>query len=157
MGIVEFSERREPLPCLQGSSAFFSPFEKSVVEQADFPIRTPSWTASGPLLLGMALLGSSLLWMLLQMDYACPFMAVFRLPCPGCSMTRALQAACRLDFLQALRIHPLYPLVPVYGLWLPLNLYRGRRGKELALLLGSFVVLFTGVWLLRLGGCLPWQ
>ncbi len=36
-------------------------------------------------------------------NITCVFLELFKIPCPGCGMTRALRALVRLDFLQAMR------------------------------------------------------
>lgn len=55
---------------------------------------------------------------LLLLDiYKCPFKAITGIPCPGCGMTRAVLHACKGDFREAFRYHPLWivavPLVIV--------------------------------------------
>lgn len=44
----------------------------------------------------------------------CLFRATFRVPCPGCGLTRSLEALWRGDLGEALRMHPLGP--PVFAL-----------------------------------------
>lgn len=53
--------------------------------------------------------------MVLVLDTGCLFRRLTGIPCPGCGMTRAFLAAFRLDFSEAFRMHPLWPLpVPVF-------------------------------------------
>lgn len=94
----------------------------------------------------------------------CPSAALFRLPCPGCGMTRALSAMLRGDLAQAYHLHPVAPLaIPVLAgcaighvvayVW-PSS---GRLSKLLAskwvewLVLG-IVALMIAVWIARFFG-----
>lgn len=43
----------------------------------------------------------------------CPSRVLFGFACPGCGMTRALEALLKLDFLRAAEYHPLVFLLPV--------------------------------------------
>lgn len=49
--------------------------------------------------------------LILLLDLGCPVRHLIGIPCPGCGMTRACLAVCRLDFAEAFRMHPLWPLV----------------------------------------------
>jgi hypothetical protein len=102
----------------------------------------------------------------------CPIAALFRVPCPGCGMTRALRllAAGRLD--ASLRMHPLAAPVLVAGgllmastVWAtvtvgsPIRLHRSRAGRvALAVAIvvyGAVLALWVLRWLGYFGGPVP--
>jgi hypothetical protein len=103
----------------------------------------------------------------------CPFRLITGVPCPGCGMTHAFLAAFRFDFAEALRWHPLFPLVMLimggYAVWLCISLARTPgtimpgKGREIAAmtrglverasvqaLLLMYAILFFGVYLIRM-------
>lgn len=43
--------------------------------------------------------------------YKCPFLLIFRFPCPGCGLSRAMLSFIYGDISEAIRYHPLFPLV----------------------------------------------
>lgn len=49
----------------------------------------------------------------------CPLPLATGIPCPGCGITRATAHAAHLEFGEAFRFHPLWPLILAYGglLW----------------------------------------
>jgi hypothetical protein len=63
----------------------------------------------------------------------CPIRWMTHLPCPGCGMTRACLAAFRLDFTDAFRYHPLFPMIflAVCGLAAFAIRYKIRNGKRI--------------------------
>lgn len=48
--------------------------------------------------------------------FGCPIKRIFGIPCPGCGMTRGCLSLIRLDFVSAMRWHPLCVFVPFLGL-----------------------------------------
>ena len=42
--------------------------------------------------------------------YVCPFLRLFKIPCPGCGMTRAYKALLSFRFKEAIEYHCLFPL-----------------------------------------------
>ena len=47
--------------------------------------------------------------------WACPIRAATGVPCPGCGMTHAVAAFARGHWAEALRLHPLVPVVALWG------------------------------------------
>jgi hypothetical protein len=107
------------------------------------------------------------------MTGGCLFRTVTHIPCPGCGMTHAFLAAFRLDFADAFRWHPLFPLVMFmiagYAICLAVYLFRRRKNitrirpaeigamsrglaenlaVQVALVL--YAALFMGVYLIRM-------
>jgi hypothetical protein len=95
----------------------------------------------------------------------CPTASLFGLPCPGCGLTRATLALLQGQFAQALRLHPLVPLLaPIYfGVIVAAALAYiagpGRRlprlrvaGRWLTPGAWALLVLVFGVWLSRFFG-----
>ena len=65
----------------------------------------------------------------------CIFQALFHLPCPGCGMTRACLALCRLDFIAAFSYHPMFWSVPlVYWYLLNDGILFGKKADRIFLL-----------------------
>ena len=86
---------------------------------------------------------------LLLLDAGCPIRHITGIPCPGCGMTRACLAALRLDFGEAFRMHPLWPLpLPLILLQVfrPGPLFRNPRAENgfwwsmLALVMAEYAV-----------------
>ena len=69
----------------------------------------------------------------------CVFDYLFGIPCPGCGMTRALNAAFHLEFAQAFQNHAMFWSIPLiaYVLLVP--------GKALHTLWGRIIVAILGV------------
>jgi hypothetical protein len=107
------------------------------------------------------------------MTGGCLFRTVTGIPCPGCGMTHAFLAAFRLDFADAFRWHPLFPLVMLliagYAICLAVYLIRRRdditriRPADIGVMSRSLVesvavrvvlvlyaALFMGVYLIRM-------
>jgi hypothetical protein len=105
--------------------------------------------------------------------FGCPFRLVTGIPCPGCGMTHAFLAAFRLDFAEAFRWHPLFPLVMLmiagYGARLVWYFVRRRgelrriRPADIAVMtkglmgntairitIGFYAVTFVGLYLIRM-------
>ena len=82
--------------------------------------------------------------------YICPFNLFFKIPCPGCGMTRAYLALLRLDVFGAFEWHPLFP-IPFF-----VFLYIIFRDKLKALhkyeipLTVALLVLFIATWIICL-------
>lgn len=81
-------------------------------------------------------------------DINCPIRLITGISCAGCGMTRAWLAAFRLDFSEAFRFHPLFPvIIPAVILFFA----RRRLPRWLqSLLVALFLVLFLGVYMYRL-------
>jgi hypothetical protein len=79
----------------------------------------------------------------------CLFQAFLHIPCPGCGMTRAIQAALQLDFATAFYYHPLWILLPVVGVLYLLLRYK-KANCYINLLLAVSGVLLLSVYLYRL-------
>ncbi|MFT3769982.1 MAG: DUF2752 domain-containing protein [Minicystis sp.] len=94
----------------------------------------------------------------------CPIAAVTRHPCPGCGLTRAAIALAQGRFAEAVRLHPLAPVVVplVVGsvAWAAIVYVRhgrwpgatGRAAGWIAAVGIAAWVLLTGVWLARFYG-----
>ncbi len=78
----------------------------------------------------------------------CPIKFLTGIPCPGCGMTRAILSALRLDFAEAFHFHPLFPLAPLFVLYIFFDdaLPRGAsRGFGI-----FFAVIFIGTYIFRI-------
>ena len=53
--------------------------------------------------------------------YHCPFLSVYKIPCPGCGMTRALSSFVKGDMGEALYYHPLFWTIPPIVIYLVLK------------------------------------
>jgi hypothetical protein len=96
----------------------------------------------------------------------CPVALVTGHPCPGCGLTRATGALLHGDFQEALRLHPLAPLVsPLLGGFLAVSALRyvrtGRwpavEGKAAGWVAAAGIALWAllvGVWVARFYGAL---
>lgn len=94
----------------------------------------------------------------------CLYRRLLDLPCPGCGLTRGLAHLAKGEWLAALELHPLAPLVALDGLvlWLFWGLWAwGRLAAPplpvvTAVVLGQ-TALFVALWLGRTAtGWLPW-
>lgn len=84
--------------------------------------------------------------------YKCPFYFFLGVSCPGCGMSRAFVSLLHLDFVQAFRYHPLYPIV-IVGLiiwFLHKKKIIGISKKTQDILLILVALLFVAVYALRL-------
>ena len=162
--LTEFSNRGT-LPCGKGTSAPFSEGSSTPAGGVASRARSPwvSLLVPNSILCRLLVSGGGLvlLWGVLQLlihvGYTCPIRALLHVPCPGCGMTRALEAALHLQFAQAWRAHPLYPLLLGYGVWLLVSYWRrGFRRFPWRWWAGSLTLFLALVWLLRLAGLLPW-
>lgn len=98
----------------------------------------------------------------------CPFANVTGHPCPGCGLTRAMLALLSLDFGEALRLHPLSPLLGpllawflVPGMWRfvvgvapPPPVQSASTRRREAFVFGAIVLSMLLVWGLRFLGYL---
>jgi hypothetical protein len=94
----------------------------------------------------------------------CPFAAITRHPCPGCGLTRASLALLRGQIGEAVRLHPLAPVVtPVLAGWVLYagvvyvreGRWPGAQGSSGRWVAAVGIVLWTlllGVWLARFQG-----
>lgn len=78
----------------------------------------------------------------------CPSRVLFGVACPGCGMSRAVEAVLRLDFQLALEYHPLVFLLPVAAV---IYLLRKKIPKKLLVFLGiTALLLMLAVYIYRL-------
>ena len=88
------------------------------------------------------------LWIAWSLHIPCLFQALFRVPCPGCGMTRAWLSVCRGDFAAAFSFHPLFWTVPLlYGYILTDGALLNRKWADrliLALVLAAYGLLGLG-------------
>ena len=84
--------------------------------------------------------------------YKCPFQYLFRIPCPGCGITRAYLSLLRLDFRAAFEYHPLFFAVAPMVLYVAHRNVLKRRlsGKTETIILIVILVLFIAVYIYRL-------
>lgn len=81
----------------------------------------------------------------------CPSRVWFGVACPGCGMSRAVEAALRLDFSLAFQMHPLVFLLPVAAV---IYLIRKKIPKKLLVFLGIsalLLMLVTYIYRLSIG------
>ena len=76
----------------------------------------------------------------------CLFKLIFKIPCPGCGMTRAALSVLRLDFLSALYYNPLVFSLPYIALYLACDF----KGKAHKYILAAIASLFVLNWVIRL-------
>ncbi len=85
------------------------------------------------------------------LDRGCVFYHLTGIPCPGCGLTRSYLAAIRFDFVEAFRMHPLWPVtVPVllWAVWKNGVFFQDcRKNLIFTVLLG---LVYIGVYLLRM-------
>ena len=93
---------------------------------------------------------ASLLAVFYLLKIPCLFRYFFRIPCPGCGMTRALLSLLRLDLKGAFCYHPMVWSLPLLGIYFLKNggLFKDPRADRLL-----FAAIGTGfflVWVIRL-------
>lgn len=93
---------------------------------------------------------ASLLALFYLLKIPCLFQYFFRIPCPGCGMTRALLSLLRLDLNSAFHYHPMVWSLPFLGVYLLKNggLFQNPKTSR-------FFWVFVGagfffVWIVRL-------
>ncbi len=96
--------------------------------------------------INLLLLGG-FVYLLFSNRFVCIFKLVFKIPCMGCGMTRAYKALLRLDFLQAIEYHCLFP-IPM--LWVIYYLFKksakiAKKTENIFLFLS--VALFVIRWI----------
>lgn len=77
----------------------------------------------------------------------CPIRFMTGIPCPGCGMTRAVTSALHLDFAEAFRFHPLFPLAPFLILYMIFEDVVPRRASRVFAVF--FAVSFIFVYIFR--------
>ncbi len=88
---------------------------------------------------------------LLLLDTGCVFYHTTGIPCPGCGMTRAYLAAMRLDFAEAFRMHPLWPVtVPLLAvsLWKNGRIFPSSHANRIFYL--ALLTAYLGVYVFRM-------
>ena len=84
------------------------------------------------------------------LDIQCFFKLIFKIPCPGCGMTRAYKALLRLDLPAAFAFHPLFPIPAI---WLLYHIFRKRIGwkeKGEALFFAATILPFIVRWIIMM-------
>lgn len=78
----------------------------------------------------------------------CPSRVWFGIACPGCGMSRAIEAVLKLDFALAMEMHPLVFLLPVVAvIWF----LRKKLPKKLLVFLGiAALLMMLAVYIYRL-------
>ena len=87
-------------------------------------------------------------------EIGCIFLKLTGVICPGCGMTRAVIALCKLDFKCAFSYHPLVLLLPLIFIYF---LFDGKifgKRTDIAILI-TIALAFVAVWVLRLFGVMP--
>ncbi|MCC6588197.1 MAG: DUF2752 domain-containing protein [Bryobacterales bacterium] len=99
--------------------------------------------------LAIAVTVVALLWLIAPPYVAsCPFRWLTGLPCPLCGMTRALFLLAKGDFIQAVELHALSPLVAAFGLALAIAGQKRLRGAWVWL--GTCLLMFGALRIARL-------
>ena len=84
------------------------------------------------------------------LDIQCFFKLIFKIPCPGCGITRAFISLLRLDLAAAFRFNPMFWAVPILG---ALYLFDGAIFKQRWLNYAITVGVLSGFiicWIVRL-------
>ncbi len=82
------------------------------------------------------------------LSFGCPGRFLFGFCCPGCGMSRAVEAALHLDFQLAFQMHPLFFLLPVAA---TVYLIRKKIPKKVMIVLViSVLILMLAVYIYRL-------
>jgi len=71
----------------------------------------------------------------------CFFLSLFKLPCPGCGMSRALLSALRLDFRSAFEYHAMFWSVPLLYLYFLLD---GRPFRNKFINRAVIIIILSG-------------
>ena len=83
-------------------------------------------------------------------DLPCLFFSLLGIPCPGCGMSRAWFAVCRLDIVAAFSFHPMFWSIPLlYLYFLSDNGIFHRKIPDRLLLIG-IALGFAAWWCYRL-------
>jgi hypothetical protein len=78
------------------------------------------------------------------LDWACPFLALTGLPCPGCGITRASMALLELDFLKAFGLNQLFFIAPLVLVSIYFSMRRAKfRNATLVAVAALMVVAFV--------------
>lgn len=80
---------------------------------------------------------------------SCPFRIFLGISCPGCGMSRAVNAVFHLHFKDAFYYHPLIVLLPLI-IYLLIRITIGKINKRIIQLLILLVVCFLVVYLARI-------
>lgn len=98
---------------------------------------------------GLGLVYSSAI--LIKHPIGCLIERTIGIPCPTCGMSSALFHACHLDFATAFYFHPLFFTVPIAACYYAYETYfRKTRSKYFEWIMGSGIVLFFIVYLIRM-------
>ena len=83
-----------------------------------------------------------LLFLLIHINYKCPFLNILHLYCPGCGGIRMIKSIIELDFYQAFRYNPLlFILLIIFCIYMTFNLFLYIKKK--AIMLPSTKVLIS--------------
>ncbi len=92
-------------------------------------------------------------FILMMLFYRCPVKLIFGFDCPGCGMSRAFLALCRLDFKAAHDYHPMIFVVVIEFAYYILTRYIIKKNfskkAENAILTATAIVMIV-IWALRL-------
>ncbi|RHB41895.1 DUF2752 domain-containing protein [Enterocloster aldenensis] len=80
---------------------------------------------------------------------SCPFRILFGISCPGCGMSRAINALIHLHFAEAFHYHPLVIILPLIILLL-IHLIIGKITRGTIYLMVFIVLSFIIVYFLRI-------
>ncbi len=81
-----------------------------------------------------------------RFDITCVFLALFRIPCPGCGMTRALASLLKLDFYRAAQHNVVIFFMPYVVAYLMFEF----RHKIHGVLLSIIATIAIVNWLIKL-------
>lgn len=79
-------------------------------------------------------------------DITCVFLELFKIPCPGCGMTRALVSLIKLDFCQALRHNVMVFFMPYVAAYVLFDF----KHRVHIVLLNIIAVIAIINWLIKL-------
>lgn len=78
--------------------------------------------------------------LVLALDWACPFLAVTGLPCPGCGTTRATMALLELDFFKAFALNQLIFIAPIVLLFVYISMRQARIRNVVLVVVAAVMV-----------------
>lgn len=106
------------------------------------------WSAYKESILLLCAVGLYVLGMYL-LHIPCPIKLLTGVSCPGCGMTRAYASLLRLDFSAAFAYHPLWPLIPILLVLLPI-FHRKNFRLAFNLTIWGFVIAMIALYLYRI-------
>ena len=79
----------------------------------------------------------------------CPFKTIFKIPCPGCGITRAYLSVLHLDFAKAFEYNPMFWSVPILFLLMLFDDKFKHKWVSTALYIAIFAG-FVAQWIYQL-------